>query len=300
MIFDKKELPDLDEVVVQAMELFAREKLPVLKLPKFRRPLVVGSGNALVTGKILFNDSDAVFADEGNYRNKLENVKGIDGAVLISASGGKHAPIIARDLRRRKLKCVLLTNNDDAPAKEFTEEVFIFPKNVEPYTYNVSTYLGMIIAKTRENPRKVLHLLREAKKKMSRSFGNYDSYYILVPEKFHLARDMFLTKFDELFGSKIFARAFTIEQSKHAKTIVPSKKEMFVYLGVRGEVFGKHKDHFHVGFSGGLDYGGFISLGYYIIGHIQRQNKPWFKDNIENYAKFSSKSFGQKIEVIVR
>ena len=40
--------------------------------------------------------SDAIFASESNYEEKLKNIKDIDGVVLISASGEKHAPVIAK------------------------------------------------------------------------------------------------------------------------------------------------------------------------------------------------------------
>ena len=54
-------------------------------------------------------------------------------------------------------------------------------------------------------------------------------------------KDMFLTKFDELFGSRISARVFTLGQTEHAKTVVPSDKELFVNLGVDNTRFGKYK-----------------------------------------------------------
>ena len=90
--------------------------------------MVVGSGNAAVTGRIIFEDKDAVFADEGNYEKKLEAVKEIDGAVLISASGEKHAPIIAKELKKRNIKTTLLTNNSKASAQEYVDETFIYLK----------------------------------------------------------------------------------------------------------------------------------------------------------------------------
>jgi len=298
MGFDKKELIGLDECVFNALNLFMSRKLPKLDLPKWKRPLVVGSGNALVTGEIMFDGQDAVFADEGNYEHKLKTVRGIDGAVLISASGGKHAPIIARTLKKRRLKSILLTNNPDAEASKFVSKTVVFPKNREPYTYNTSTYLSMIMSKTREDPRNILNYLGKLNKKIPKGIGKHDAFYFIVPSRFHLVRDMFLTKFDELFGSKISGRVFTVEQTKHAKTVVPSNKEMFVYLGCKGEMFGKHKYHFHVDGMKGMDYGAMIAIGYFIIGKIQGGNRQWFKENIEDYVKFASKVFGSKIDVM--
>ena len=54
-------IPDLDVAVLGALELFQKEKLPRIEI-SYKRPLVVGSGNAEATGRIIFEDTDAVFA----------------------------------------------------------------------------------------------------------------------------------------------------------------------------------------------------------------------------------------------
>lgn len=299
MKFDETKLPDLDEIVIDALNLFISNKLPKLSLGRFERALVIGSGNAAVTGRILFDDKDAVFADEGNFKHKLDTIKDINLGILISASGEKHAPLIAKELKRRKIKSILLTNNEEASARELVTKSFIFPKNTEPYTYNASTYLGMILSKTRENPKKILRHIKKIKRKIPKDFKKYDAFYIIVPKHLYLCREMFLTKFDELFGPKISSRVFTIEQTKHAKTIVPSKKELFIYLGCDSEKFGDHKHHLHVKLTRRADYGEIILAGYYIIGHIQKQNPAWFKEHIYSYTKKASKLFGQEIKPIV-
>ncbi len=74
-------------------------EFPKPNLRQFQRPWVVGSGNALATGRIIFDSYDAVYTDEGSYQGKLEAIQSIDGVVLLSASGGKHAPIIAKDVK---------------------------------------------------------------------------------------------------------------------------------------------------------------------------------------------------------
>ncbi|MDP2924950.1 MAG: hypothetical protein Q8N99_01115 [Nanoarchaeota archaeon] len=89
----------LDECVVGGLEFLAREleagKFPELELGNFKRPLVVGSGNALATGRILYQDYDAVFADESTYEDKISKIKTIDGIAIVSATGGKDAVKIA-------------------------------------------------------------------------------------------------------------------------------------------------------------------------------------------------------------
>ncbi len=286
---------NLDLGVIKALRLFSKQPLPLLKLPPFKRPLVVGSGNAAVTSKILFEAQDAVFADESSYQKKLKAVPSIDGAVLISASGGKHAPIIAKELKKRKKKVILLTNNLNAPAREYADEMVVFPKQPEPYTYNISTYLGMILAKTGEKPKKILDCLQKIK--APGNLRNYDAFFLLLPPEFDLIREMFLTKFDELFGPKISGRVFTVEQAKHAKTVVPSEKELFISFGWRNTLFGKH--HWNVPLPKDAGYGMMMAVGYYAIGQIQKQHPPYFKTNIGKYVREASKVFGERMEVRV-
>lgn len=294
---DKSRLIDLDECVINALELFKRTPLPRLDLSEFKKPLVLGSGNAAVTGRVMFSDREAVFADEGNYKRKLAAVSGIDGAVLISASGGKHAPVIAEDLSGKNIKTILLTNNPDAPAARYADETHVFPKNPEPYTYNTSTYLGMILSVTGEDPEKILHHIRKIRSDIPDNLKDYSAYFLLVPETYDPVREMFQTKFDELFGPMVTARVFTPEQTKHAKTVVTSEKELFLSLGYENQLFGEKRLFIPLPENAG--FGAVVAVGYYLIGHIQKQNPPYFRDSIEAYTKMASKIFNQTITPIV-
>ncbi len=292
-----KSLPNLDFCVLSALHLFSREKLPELDLGNYKRPLVVGSGNAAITGKIILQDKDAVFADESNYQEKVKNISAIDGAILISASGGKHAPLIAQHLQQQKIETRLLTNNQNAPAEFFCAQTYVFPKLPEPYTYNTSTYLGMILAKTKESPQAIISYLQQIKKKIPSNLDQYNAFFIIVPEEFDLLREMFLTKFHELFGPLISARVCTPEQTKHAKTVIPSPTELFISLGYDNKLFGKNR--INLPLPEEADFATVMAAGYYLIGQIQKQRPPYFKDNIERYAKETSKMFGQEIKPIV-
>ena len=93
------------------------------------------------------------------------------------------------------------------------------------------------------------------------------------------------------------ARVFTAEQAKHAKTIVLSEKELFISFGWKNDLFGKHR--WDVPLPIGTGYGMLMALGYYVIGKIQKQHPPYFKENIERYCKEASKVFGEGIGVVV-
>ncbi len=283
-----EELINLDKCVEDALKLFSKNKVPNVK-SNFKNPLIVGSGNAAALGKILFN---GVYANESNYLEKLKTEK-VDGCILISASAGKHSPIIAKQMKRKKIKTILLTNNPKGKAIKFVNKTYVFPKNIEPYTYNTSTYLGMILAKTGEDPRKILTFLKKIKVP---NLKKYNSYFFIVPKKFDLIREFYETKFDELFGPMIQGEAFTFEQTKHAKTVVKSNKELFISLGTENKVFGKNRLNYKL--PKWADSGLLFCLGYYIIGKIQKENKPWFKRSIKNYVKEASRLFKERIKIL--
>lgn len=280
-------LIDLDECVLNALQLFQEVKLPQIKID-FKRPLVVGSGNAANTGRILFKDKDALFADENNFKEKA---KFADGCVLISASGGKHAPIMAKYLSK-KMDVILLTCNPDALAKEYAEKTYLFPRRTEPYTYNTSTYLGMIFGSEKSSS-----IISQIKKIRKKDLKRFTAYTIIIPPEFHLLKNMFQTKFDELFGPKIVGRIFTSEEMKHAKTIVSSEQELFISLGYDNKLWGSKRWNISIS---NPSYPLLFAVGYFVIGKIQKSNPPWFKKNIAEYCRKTSKLFGHDIEPIVK
>lgn len=300
--FTLKNIPDLDVCVLAALELFAKEKIPKMEIP-YKRPLVVGSGNAAATGRIIFEKKDAIFADESTYEEKLKNIKAIDGVVLISASGGKHAPIIAKCSKKFKKHVTLITNNQEALAKEYLDnkhkyDLYVFPKNREPYTYNTSTYMGMILGMTHENPKKIFSFIKNKIDKIKlKDFSKYKRYYLIVPEEFSGIIRLLNVKFVELFGRNISREIETYEYVKHATTVVPAKNELFITFGRKYTTFGK--EHLYIPLPKNADYATMMAVGYYMIGKIQKAQPSWFKKNIGGYTKKASKIFGQEIKPIV-
>jgi hypothetical protein len=300
--FTLQTIPELDTVTLGALELFESTVLPEVDYAKFKRPLVVGSGNAAVAGKLIFDDVDAVFADESSYLQKLSTIDSIDGAYLISASGGKHAITIAQELKNRNIETILLTNNQNAPAKTIVGEAstFVFPKNREPYTYNTSTYMGMLLSKTFEDERTILDFItNNVIPAIPTNLSSYNAFYLIVPEHFTEVREMFETKFNELFGPKLMARVFTLEQTKHAKTVIPLERELFVSFGVENTQFGAPENRLTIPLPEGADYAVMMAIGYVFVGYIQKQFPPYYKERVVEYCKETSASFGSTISPIV-
>lgn len=301
--FDLESLPNLDLVTLGALERFSTATLPKVDFASFQHPLVLGSGNALAVGRILFNEHDALFADESTYLERLRNAReGIRTAVIISASGRKHSVAIAKELALRNITATLFTTNSDAPAMEHvdTKRVFVFPKNREPYTYNTSTYLGMLFAKTGEDPNALLAFIeKEVASALPDTLASYTSFYFIVPENLHLVRPLILTKFDELFGPMVAGRAFTYEQSKHAKTVVNADTECFVSFGKPNEIFGNKEARITIPLPEDVGYAGMMAIAYYVVGRIQAAHPPYFKKHIAAYVKNAVKYFGHELNAIV-
>ncbi|MCD5381748.1 MAG: hypothetical protein LR017_00350 [Candidatus Pacebacteria bacterium] len=301
--FTEETLPDLDVVTLGALELLGGAALPNIDTLLSKRTLVVGSGNAGVTGRIIFDGVKALHADEGTYKQILSTAKeSLDSAVLISASGGKHAVEIAEELKRSGLMVHLMTTNSKAEAAVFVDKDrwYTFPKNREPYTYNTSTYMSMLLAKTGESPAAILaFLMEDTARRLPDTLGQYDAFYCIIPPEFAAMREMFTTKFDELFGAKVSGRVFTYEQTKHAKTVVPGDNECFISFGAENTTFGIPGCRVHVPLPREVGCVGMMAVAYYTIGQIQKQHPPYYRDNIQNYTREASKLFGSIITPVV-
>ena len=302
--FDLSNIPTLDVAVLGALELFGQTTIPSIELA-YKHPLIVGSGNAEATGRIIFHDKDAVFASESSYQEKLENIDSIDGVVLVSASGGKHAPIIAHCASDNDKRVSLITNTDNSAADQELDTMhkphdeFVFPKNREPYTYNTSTYMGMILGKTGEDPNQIKHYIETVTAKIDwPDFEHIDKYYLIVPAKFAGIIRMLSVKFIELFGRNIAVAVETDEYVRHATTVAKSN-ELFISFGTENTTWGEPSMRLHVPLPDNAGYGAMMAIGYYTVAQIQKAHSHHFKDNIASYTAEVSEVFGSTIKPIV-
>jgi len=301
--FNIDSLPDLDEIVLASLQFFSDFDLPRIDTETYKRPLVIGSVNAFRIGKIIFSDTDAIFADEGSYLGEISQIEGIDAVYIVSASGGKHATEIAQETSKLDVPLFLITNNLEAPAAEYIDEgnILIFPHIREPYTYNTSTYMSMLLScNGNHNPSSILSFIEEEISTIiPQTLGDKNAFTLILPTKFDAHKGLFMTKFDELFGPEVNGRVFTIEQIKHAKTIVSSDKELFISFGVENKYYGSEENRLHIPLPNECGPVGIMAIGYYLIGHIQKQHPQYFKENIAAYSKIASDIFGHQIKPIV-
>ena len=301
----------LDETVLNALALLSSAPLPQLDFEKADRYLVVGSGNAFAVGQILFRGKDAIFADEGTYEEEAGRLGPDAAAIVISASGGKHSPDIVRNLRKRFSRVYLLTCDPSSEAATLAApHVIVTPCKEEPYTYNVSTYLGMILARTREDAGKIQsHIQQTVEEEISKfedltkssgpssaeslsPLARFKAFYLLVDSRFEAHRAMFVTKFDELFGPHLNGRCYTPGQTMHAKTLVPWDRELFIGLGVRNTTFGAPEARLNITLPDDASDGAMMATGYYVIGRLQKSSPPWYFENVSQYREFQQRLFG--------
>jgi len=296
----EENIPNLDLVVMWALELFSRKNDFFIDDFWFKKPVIIWSGNAKNTSKIIYKNTDSVFADENNYKEAL-NMSWIDWVVIFSASGWKHAPIIAKYALWLNIEVKLITCNseNDTNSIIWIENVIVTPRNLEPYTYNTSTYMWWILAKTKENPIEIIDFIENKLDKiLPNNFYEYNWFLFAIPNKFAWVAPLIDVKFIELFGRNISRDIKTFEELKHAVTIVPNKKELCIKFG-EDEIY-YNWEILNIILPENIWLAWFMAIWYYIVWKMQSQMPPYFKDNIIQYISYLNKSdFGKNMKVIV-
>ena len=299
--FDEKNLPSVSVAVLGALELFATEGLPKTKFPKYKKPVVLGSVNAEITSQILYANEDVIFANENNYKDSIK--KKPDGAIIFSASGEKHALEMAKFFKSKNLPTTLVTCNENSSTGKILgdKNTIVTKKNREPYTYNTSTYLGWILAKTKEDPKKIHDFIKKnLKGKITKKIAQSKGFVFILPSEHEKIEEMVDTKFVELFARRIAKEILTFEKLKHARTVVPYNKEYFIQFGNEAKLNLPKGRSSVIPLPKNSDSGTLLAITYYIVGKIQEQNPQWFKKNINEYIAQANKTkFGKGLKVIV-
>lgn len=289
-------IKNLDEVVIDALEFHANERQVKFDIDLNKKILVIASGNALPTGRIIFDEYDALYADEGDYRSTLLNKKLFDIVVVISASGEKHAPGIVEKALALGAETYLMTcdKNSTAASLLSDERIIVTGSLSEPLTYNTSTYLGMVLPVTGENPQLILDHIRDVVEPLLSDtklpkLAKFKAHYVMISPYHHLAQPMIVTKFDELFGGRVNGRVYTDETTKHAKTVVCWRSELFTSIGCQNDNFGESR--LHIPLTKNADYAEFISVAYYFVGRLQAAYPDWFRQSVEEYKKLQELLF---------
>lgn len=290
-------IPDLDDIVLQTLDFFTKNPPPSLNINDYNLPFVVGSGNAYNTGLILFADKAAIFADESNFRTILpafeKAVKSrlITQAVIISASGGKDSVWEIELAKQYGLQTTLITTKAESPAAQIADKVYAFKSINEPYTYNTSTYMGMILGATHESAEEIKQAIGSLK--FPKSFGDYKSYSFILPDEFSAICPMLDIKRHELFGPQLSLRAFPQGHARHAKFVIRSKDELVISINTKNDYYGDPESRWNITLPEGVNFATIMAVTYYIVGKMQKSKQQYFKENIGNYVSdYGPKAYG--------
>lgn len=291
-------IPTLDTVVMEALDFFAQTPPPNLDLSRYSLPLVVGSGNAMHTGKILFSKQAAITADESSFRTVISFYasvieKGlITDAVVISSSGEKDSVWEIELAKEKKLHTTLLTCKPQSSAAQIADTVYAYKSISEPYTYNTSTYLGMILSTTGEKAKEIKAFIEQLV--IAPGFNEYASYAFILPDEYGNITPMIEIKRDELFGPHVMIRAFPQGQARHAKFVHPWDKELVITVGDKNMFFGDPAHRWDIAMPGWASFGTVISLTYYLCALIQKAKPDYFMQHIEQFCTdYGPKAYGK-------
>lgn len=299
-------IPTLDITVLEALDFFIKTPPPALDISAYSLPFVVGSGNAINTGKILFSGKAAIFADESNFRAIAAAYtpvieKGlITDAVIISASGEKDSVWELELSREMKLRTTLLTCKPNSTGAGIADRVYAYKSIAEPYTYNTSTYLGMVLSATGEQASDIKKFINALT--LPQGFADYQTYTFVLPDAYLNVGPMVEIKGDELFGPHVMVRAFPQGHARHAKFVHPWEQELVITLGSENKYFGDPAHRWDIPLADNASFGTVIALTYYLCGQIQKAKPDYFMQHIEQFCNdYGPKAYGkpEKFEVIV-
>jgi hypothetical protein len=290
-----KNLPNINQSVLAALDFFSQNQPPRLDLKKFSWPLVVGSGNAYNTGQVIFSGQPAIIATESNFQEILKSYqpliknRTIKQALVISASGEKDSIWETSAAKKAGLSTTLLTCSPDSRAARLADQVLTYQKLPEPYTYNTSTYLGMILGASGESVQTIKNFLKHLK--FPKNFDNYAAYSFILPDEFAAITPMLEIKRHELFGPHLSLRAFSYGEARHAKFVNVWDKELVISLGPN-KYFGKKECRWEIKLPASANNGLVLALTYYIVGQIQASKPAYFKKNIVKFCQEGPKAYG--------
>ncbi len=282
-----KKINNLNQTVIEALNYFIKNPIKKTKFNKSKLTLAVGSVNAKNTAYMLLANQATIYADESNLKDTLKiyqaliEEKIIDQAILISASGEKDAIWEMKALKKVGLKTTLLTCNPQASTIKLADNFHVFPKISEPYSYNYSTYLSMLLSFYQENPKEIKKFLENLK--IPKNFKNFKYFTFILDDKYRAIAEMIKVKDDEMFAAKSSIRAFSYGQARHAKFIYQDKNEIVISFG-KNPFFGHSNNRWEIDLAKNHNYAFTFSLAYYLVGLIQKYKPDYFKRSLKDYC----------------
>ena len=275
-----EKIEKLDHYVIKTLEGLPEWKYPDLKITKSERNIFMGSGDAANTARIFAQILGGHALNVCNYQIFFENEPGRDSDVyILNASGGKDGLKMAQWLTERNWHPKLLTNNPEPPAGKFLrpEDIFVFPANTEPPTYNISTYASMIYWLLKED----LEAIREKIKNLEiPDLRKYKFIFFMVQDKYETIGRMATRKVAETLAD-VGANGCGYSNAVHGMLIQPNPGRLIFCLNCKYEGSG---DSYELNIDSFL--GSLLCL-LYIIGKNQtdRDSENILQNYFENAKK---------------
>ena len=283
---------NLDDAVMNALDIHS-QGVPRLDISRFSNPMIVGSGNAIAAAKIVFAGRKAVFADETNYQAVFAQHQP-DGVIVVSASGTRQAADVVKEYSGEQgIDPLVITCNGSSPAVRnlapaHQSNVIVTqkasnPSQVELFTYNTATYLGWVLSRTQEDPRRIKTFIeQEVAPSIPADMVEYNAFFFFLPDRFDALPEMLNNKFDELLRPMYACQAFTVKGETHSKTIINSSSRLYVAIGCDIPI--DCTPAWHIPLPEGSGYGAVMAIAYTAIGHIQGSHPPQFKRNLPDFC----------------
>jgi hypothetical protein len=292
----QSKIPPLSYYVRRALDFIGENRGFKLNLPESRRTLVVGSGNAYWTGRLIYRLSDRKFS----HAEEVQAIHHIDSehedlgdVTIVSATGSRQVVDVAKYAMDKGLKVNSITCNPNSELKaalgERINEILI-PSISEPPTINTASYGMMLYGITGEGPKPITDFLQEINAP-SQGYATYDSFSTILPDSMLELGRMASWKMHEIFGRSRGTLGTNATQLIHGGAVRDSDRELFIGIGVGGKVFDRirrvpppeEKRHI-VSLPAGFGPLGYFMTTYHIIGMIQEQlNDRGFGRGLETY-----------------
>jgi len=229
-----EKIEKLDHYVIKTLKDLPEWKYPDLTIKKSERNVFIGSGDAANTAKIFAQVLGGHALNVCNYRIFFENEPGRNSDIyILNASGGKDGLKMAQWLTERNWHPKLLTNNPEPPAGKFLEpeDIFVFPANTEPPTYNISTYASMIYWLLKED----LAAIREKIKNLKiPDLRKYKFIFFMVQDKYEAIGRMATRKIAETLAD-VGANGCGYSNAVHGMLIQPNTSRLIFCLNCKYE-----------------------------------------------------------------
>jgi hypothetical protein len=231
---ENQKIEKLDYYAMKTLKDLPQWKYPDLKIEKSEKNIFMGSGDANNTGRIFAQILGGHSLNICNYQWFFENEPSRDSNIyILNASGAKDGPKMAQWLTERNWHPKLLTNNPEPPAGKFlrSEDVFVFPANIEPPTYNVSTYAAMLYWLLKED-------LQEIEEKIKSleipDLRQYKFIFFMVQDKYEVLGRMATRKVAETLAG-VGANGCGYSNGVHGMLVQPNKERLVFCMNCKYE-----------------------------------------------------------------